>query len=115
MAAVNHQSTGLGQAPTPPLRNATTADLDGLVELEALCFDSDRLSRRSFRKLIDSPTAVCRVATVAGRVVAYALLLFRSGTGLARLYSIAVHPAQRGTGRGVLLLADSEAIAFETG
>lgn len=113
MAAVKNESTGSGQAPTLPLRNATPADLDGLVELEAVCFESDRLSRRSFRKLVDSPTAACRVAAAAGRIVGYALLLFRSGTGLARLYSIAVHPAQRGTGLGALLLKDSERIAFD--
>jgi len=113
MAAVKNESTGPGQAPTLPLRDATSADLDGLVELEAVCFDSDRLSRRSFRKLIDSPTAACRVATAAGRNVGYALLLFRSGTGLARLYSIAVHPAQHGTGVGALLLKDSEGLAFD--
>jgi ribosomal-protein-alanine acetyltransferase len=114
MAAVKNESTDPGQAPTLPLRDAAPADLDGLVELEAACFDGDRLSRRSFRKLIGSSTAACRVVAAAGgRIVGYALLLFRSGTGLARLYSIAVHPAQRGTGLGVLLLKDSEAVSFD--
>ena len=95
------------------VRDATPADLDGLVELENRCFDTDRLSRRSFRKLIDSPTAACRVADAAGRIVGYGLLLFRSGTGLARLYSIAVDPDRRGGGLGARLLADCDALAFD--
>jgi ribosomal protein S18 acetylase RimI-like enzyme len=115
IAAVRSDSTGPGQAAAFTFDDATPADVDGLVELENVCFDSDRLSRRSFRKLIDSPTAACRVVTSAGRIMGYALLLFRSGTGLARLYSIAVHPDQRGAGIGALLLKDSETCAFERG
>lgn len=107
------ESTGPGQATSSAIRDANPADLDGLVEIETLCFDTDRLSRRSFRKLIDSPTAACRVATEAGRIVGYALLLFRSGTGLARLYSIAANPAFRGAGLGTRLLKDAEVCAFD--
>lgn len=114
-AAVKNESTESGQAPSVHFRDATLADLDGLVELEAICFDSDRLSRRSFRELIDGLTSACRVAVDGGKVVGYALLLFRSGTGLARLYSIAVHPGQRRTGLGARLLDDAEARAFDHG
>lgn len=110
---MTNKSTGSGPAASISIRDATPADLDGLVELENRCFDADRVSRRSFRKLIDSPTAACRVAISAGRLVGYTLLLFRSGTGLARLYSIAVHPDARGGGLGAKLLADGESQAFE--
>lgn len=111
--AVNNQSIGPGLTAALPVRDATPADVDGLVELENLCFETDRLSRRRFRKLIDSPTAACRVATSAGRIVGYALVLFRAGTGLARLYSIAVHPSASGAGLGARLVKDSEDRAFE--
>ena len=105
--------TGGGLAASTTLRDATPADLDGLVGLENLCFAGDRLSRRSFRDLIDSPTAACRIALRDGAILGYTLLLFRAGTGLARLYSIAVHPDARGSGLGAELLADAERVAFD--
>jgi ribosomal protein S18 acetylase RimI-like enzyme len=115
IAAVKNDSTGPGLAAAQPVRDATPADLDGLVGLENRCFEADRLSRRSFRKLIGSSTASLRLATRAGRVAAYALLFFRAGSDVARLYSVAVDPAHRGAGLGPLLLADCEATARARG
>ncbi|WP_051231894.1 GNAT family N-acetyltransferase/peptidase C39 family protein [Kaistia adipata] len=103
-------------APSPPpfvVRPAGVADLDGLVAIEALCFDTDRIARRSFRKLVEAPTAEITVASLPdGGIVGYALLLFRAGTGMARLYSIAVHPDLRGSGIGAALIAEAEAVAY---
>jgi ribosomal-protein-alanine acetyltransferase len=110
---VKNDSAGLATGTALKMRDATPDDLDGLVELEALCFDADRMSRRSFRKLIESPTSTCRVATRVGKIVGYTLLLFRAGTGLARLYSIAVHPEERKSGIGAQLIADAEREAFD--
>ena len=110
---MKNESTGPGMAAALQIRAATSDDLDGLVALENLCFAADRVSRRSFRKLIESATAICRVATRAGEIVGYTLLLFRAGTGLARLYSIAVHPGERKSGIGAMLVADAERQAFE--
>jgi ribosomal protein S18 acetylase RimI-like enzyme len=112
---VKSDSAGAGIEAAPKIREATPDDLDGLVALEALCFAADRMSRRSFRKLIESPTSTCRVATRAGRIVGYTLLLFRAGTGLARLYSIAVDPGERKSGVGAVLIADAERRAFGHG
>ncbi|ODT21137.1 MAG: GNAT family N-acetyltransferase [Kaistia sp. SCN 65-12] len=102
--------------PSPPrlvVRPAGIADLDGLVAIEALCFETDRIARRSFRKLVEAPTAAITVASLPdGAIVGYALLLFRAGTGMARLYSIAVHPGMRGGGIGAALMAEAEAVAF---
>jgi [ribosomal protein S18]-alanine N-acetyltransferase len=108
IAAVKNDSTGPGLAAAMPVRDATPADLDGLVALENRCFTADRLSRRSFQKLIGSPTASLRLTTRAGRIAGYALLFFRSTSDLARLYSVAVDPAERGTGLGALLVGDCE-------
>ncbi|MCX5495024.1 GNAT family N-acetyltransferase/peptidase C39 family protein [Kaistia dalseonensis] len=95
------------------LRLAVVADVDALVDLEERCFAGDRMSRRSFRKLVDAPTAALAVAqTPHGDLVGYALLLFRAGTGMARLYSIAVAPDRRSAGIGEALMAEAERLAF---
>lgn len=104
------------ERPSPPpviVRPAGVADMDGLVAIEARCFETDRITRRSFRKLVEAPTAAITVASLPdGRLVGYTLLLFRAGTGMARLYSIAVLPEMRGQGIGAALMAEAEQVAF---
>lgn len=94
----------------PVLRDARLADLVRLLELEAL-FPGDRLSSRQFRRHLVSARARLRVAEVDGRIFGYALTFLRRGSTLARLYSIVVDPAARGTGIGVALLRDAAAQA----
>ncbi len=94
-------------------RKATTDDIDALLRIEERCFETDRISRRSFRALIARPTAETIVAEVEGRVVGYAMILFRHGTALARLYSIAVDPDAPIKGGGSLLLQAAETAAYE--
>ena len=96
----------------PRMRPATPEDIDDLVAIENAAFASDRISRRSFRALISRPTAETIVAEDGeGRLLGYAMLLFRKGTGLARLYSIAVAPAAKGLGVGRKLLEKAEEAA----
>ena len=98
------------------LRRALPADVDALTRLERLVFSADRISRRSFRKLVVSPSASLVLAEdEAGTLIGYGALLFRKGTGLARLYSLAVSPDAAGRGVGRLLLARAEQDAFEAG
>lgn len=96
----------------PIIRLATPDDVDALMALEQAAFNHDRLTRRSLRRFVDRPTAACLVAEHKGEVVGYALLLFRLGTAMARLYSIAVSPAMRGMGLGEALMAAAEKVAF---
>ena len=104
----------MSPSPTrkPPvrIRAAKTRDLDALIELENRVFATDRLSRRSLRHFLASPTAQFIVAEGQG-LVGTAIVLFRSGSEVARLYSIAVVPAMIGKGVGVLLLKAAERAA----
>lgn len=97
------------------LRNADSADIPGLVSLEAEVFVSDRLLPRSFRRLVDAPSAACRVAVADGVLAGYHVLLFRRGSTVARLYSIAVAPGFRGRGLAAILMRDAEEAARERG
>lgn len=81
-------------------RPATRDDVEALVGLEVRCFAGDRLTRARFRALLRRPTAAFIAAPDATGLAGYALLLFRRGSKVARLYSIAVDPGQRGRGLG---------------
>jgi ribosomal protein S18 acetylase RimI-like enzyme len=78
--------------------------MDALMELEHRVFATDRLSRRSLRHLLTSPSAEVLVAEKAGRFAGTAIVLFRTGSALARLYSLAVAPHMAGRGIASLLL-----------
>ena len=108
--------TALAMAPaTIETRLATSRDLEALVAIEESCFDSDRISRRSFRELLARPTAVTILALRDGRIAGYAMLLFRRGTAMARLYSIAVDPKHAGAGIGAALMAAAERETHDRG
>ena len=97
-------------------RAARAGDLDRLERLEQAVFPGDRLSRRSLRRYIGAPTTRLLVADGArGALSGYALIAFRQGSTLARLYSIAVDHAAAGTGLGRALLADAETAARTRG
>lgn len=97
------------------IRHATPSDIDQLADLEKSVFSTDRISRRSFRTLIARPTAETLVAEEDGVVLGYSMILFRAGTGLARLYSLATTPghAGRGIGRKLLEAAEEAALAHD--
>ncbi len=114
------------------IRPALLADLDQLVALEKTCFDTDQLSRRSFKHWITTEHRALLVAeqTIeSGRigslpiatlppslaVVGYVLIIYHPGTRLARVYSLAVTPAQRGTGVAKLLMTAGEQAASDAG
>lgn len=97
------------------LRPATRADVDALVGLEQRCFPGDRLTRARFRALLRRPSAVFIAAPDATGLAGYALVLFRRGSAVARLYSIAVDPAARGRGTGRRLVEAAVDLARRRG
>jgi ribosomal protein S18 acetylase RimI-like enzyme len=97
------------------IRVATLDDLGRLLELERRCFDTDRISRRSFRHLLTRARATTLVWDDDGVLGGYALVLFSKGTALSRLYSIAVDERMRGRGVGRQLLAAAERAALNRG
>jgi ribosomal protein S18 acetylase RimI-like enzyme len=97
------------------VRTARVSDVDALAAIENAVFPGDRISRRSFRQLIERETAETLIADSEGLVAGYAIVLFRKGSGLARLYSLAVAPGFAGKGIGRVLLGVAEEIAFAHG
>ncbi|MBI1776287.1 MAG: GNAT family N-acetyltransferase [Proteobacteria bacterium] len=95
------------------IRGARIGDIDDLLDLEAQCFSSDRLTRRSFRHLLREGHSTTFVAVSRRVIQGYAMLLFRKGTKVGRLYSIAVDPRHRGQGvaRRLMHLVEREARA----
>jgi [ribosomal protein S18]-alanine N-acetyltransferase len=94
------------------LRRGRMADLDALLEFERDFFTSDhRISRRSFRRFIASPNCALIVAELGGQVTGCALVLYRHGSKLARLYTIAVGAKfqRRGLARQLLAAAEDNA------
>lgn len=102
-------------ATHPTIRQATSADIGALATLEQQCFQTDRLSKRSFRRLIQRDTADCWLAERDGELLGYVLVLYRRGTALARVYSLAVSPAAQGLGLGRVLMQHAEQAADEHG
>lgn len=92
------------------IRRGTPADLDALCAFESRVW-TDRMSRRSLRRLLASRSAEVVVARSGGAVTGVAIVLFRANSRVARLYSIAVDPTYAGRGIASALLAQVEKIA----
>lgn len=97
------------------IRAATLDDLDALAELERSSFRGDLLSRRQFRYLLTRANALTLVETQRGRLRGYVLLVFRSASTVARIYTIAVAAPDRRRGVGAALLAAAEKAARRRG
>ncbi|MBN2600767.1 MAG: GNAT family N-acetyltransferase/peptidase C39 family protein [Candidatus Marinimicrobia bacterium] len=95
------------------IREATADDLESLVYLENSSFETDKISRRSFRYLLSRANATTFVDEENGKVRAYSIILYNSATSHARLYSLVVGSEYRGLGIGQALLLASEQNAVQ--
>jgi len=105
----------MSDSPSLQLRAANLGDLSALVRLENRSFDSDRLSERSFRRLIQKGQATFLVADIGSQLAGYVLVLYHRATSMARMYSLAVDESLRGRGVASALIAASEAEALAHG
>ena len=97
------------------IRPARASDVDALLAVENTAFQTDRLQRKSFRRLIDRPSAAVLIAQTGDKIAGYCIVLFRAGTPAARLYSIATAPGMTGQGVGRALVEAAETAAVEHG
>ncbi len=95
----------------PLFRQASKADIGRLVAIENRCFTEDRLTQRNFLWMLEKAHADIIVAELDGVMAGYGLVLYRRGTSLARLYSLAVLPEFRGGGLARALLGELEQCA----
>jgi len=100
---------------SPVIRPAAPKDLDALETIENTVFPGDRLSRRAMRHHVGHRRNVLVVVERDGVVLGYALVALRSGSALARLYSIALVPEASGTGLGARLLDAVEQASADRG
>lgn len=97
------------------VRRAEPADLDDLIDLENATFSSDRLSPRQWKHHLGNERARILVVEEHAHAGAAAVLFFRKGSSLARLYSLAVATRLRGRGIGDVLLEACEVEAVNRG
>ncbi|SJM93405.1 GNAT family N-acetyltransferase/peptidase C39 family protein [Crenothrix polyspora] len=100
---------------TALIRPALLGDIEGLVALENACFDTDKLSRRSFRHWVVTEHRALLVAEMATCIVGYILIIYHPGTRLARVYSLAVLQQYRGQGIAKQLILAGEQAASDSG
>jgi ribosomal protein S18 acetylase RimI-like enzyme len=97
------------------IRAARLDDLDGLVELEELCFEHDCFHRRQLRYLITKAQGQVLIYEMAGQVCGALILSWRRNSPVGRITSVAVRPEYHGQGIGTVLVRQAENIAQSRG
>ena len=96
------------------IRPATETDIPALVALEQSFPEEDRFPARTWRRLLRGQS-MAYVAVSDDEICGAAVYLYRTGTKVARLYSLTVAPSHRGQGIAASLLAAGETDARARG
>ena len=96
------------------VRPAQHRDDAAILTLEEL-FPSDRMSLRSVRHFLKSPSARTWVAELEGAVVGNLILLTRRNSCVARIYSVVVAPQARGRSFGERMVRAAQTEALKLG
>ena len=99
----------------PDIALARAGDHRALDDLERSAFEVDRISARSWRRLLISPSAQVLVCRSQEQLDGACVVLRRKGSSVARLYSIAVAPTARGAGLAARLLSAALGNARQAG
>lgn len=86
-----------------------------LAALEESFPAEDRFDRRTWRRLLSGHSATLVAQAASGALHGAAVMLYRRGAQVARLYSITVAPQARGQGLARALMAACEADAAGRG
>lgn len=97
------------------IRQASIEDWKALCELEEIGFSKDRFSPEQWRYLLIRAHATTFVVEADHRLCGAAILLWRKGCAIARLYSIVVDPDCRGQGLGKRLFETCQSVAAQHG
>jgi len=92
------------------LRDATPADLDALVDLERACYPPQQAySREEYRYALTRAKAVNLLAEEATAIVGFVGAFHHRAHRIGHVYTVNVHPKERGRGLGLRLLEACEA------
>lgn len=89
------------------LTPAMPEHLNGIMEIETLCFAEEAFSRRQMAYLLSKAKGAFYVICRNQQVAAYISMVSRSNASNLRIYSIAVHPGSRGHHLATVLLDKS--------
>lgn len=93
------------------IRFASRSDIPMIQKIEDLCFTDDRFNRRQINYLVTEAKSATFVEDDDGGICGYLILLFRSDSDSARVYSICVHPACQNKGIGSSLMRAAEELS----
>lgn len=92
------------------IRPAKKEDLAALFSLEELCFKEETFNKKQLRYLLLKARSDVLVAVLGNKITGSIIILSRSNSSTARIYSLNVHPSYRRAGVASLLM--DEALEF---
>lgn len=96
---------------TTPVRLAVRDDIDRIDAIEAASFTADRFARRNLRRMLTGGRTRFFLADSETGQGGYLALSLRTGSTVARIYSLAVDPVSRRQGIADALLQAASACA----